>query len=103
MVLERFPLGSAYKSSSGLKTFPSFRDGSLITCGEGVEDILIYLMEFSSPSQIYVNILIPTPGSQNKLHSPSREMLFIFQPLPLSVLDFGPPLPDVFHPLPWKN
>ena len=25
------------------------RDGSLITCGEGVEDILIYLMEFSSP------------------------------------------------------
>ena len=24
-------------------------DGSLITCGEGVEDILIYLMELSSP------------------------------------------------------
>ena len=57
------------------------RDGSLITCGEGVEDILIYLMEFSSPpSQIYVNILIPTPESQNKLLSPSPEMLFIFQP-----------------------
>ena len=25
------------------------RDRSLITCGDGVEDILIYLMEFSSP------------------------------------------------------
>ena len=25
------------------------RDGSLITCGEGMKDILIYLMEFSSP------------------------------------------------------
>ena len=25
------------------------RDGPLITCGEGVEDILIYLMEISSP------------------------------------------------------
>ena len=38
-----------------------------------------------------MNILIPFPGSQNKLHSPSPEMLFIFQPLPLSVLDFDPP------------
>ena len=25
------------------------RDGSLITCGEGVEDILIYLMEIFPP------------------------------------------------------
>ena len=29
--------------------FLSIRDGSLITLGEGVEDILIYLMEISSP------------------------------------------------------
>ena len=28
--------------------FP-LRDESLITCGEGVEDILVYLTEFSSP------------------------------------------------------
>ena len=57
------------------------RDGSLITCGEGVEDILTYLMEFSSPpSQIYVDILIPTPGLQKKLHNPSLEMLFTFHP-----------------------
>ena len=36
-----------------------FRDRPLITCGEGVEDFLIYFMEFSSLSHIYVNILIP--------------------------------------------
>ena len=78
------------------------RDGSLITCGEGVEDILIYLMEFSSPSQIYVYILFPTPGLQKKLHSPSLEMLFIFHPPPSECAEFWYPLPDVFHP-PWKN
>ena len=74
------------------------RDGSLSTCGEGKEDILIYLMEFSSPSQIYVDILIPTPGFQTKLHSPSLEMLFILHPPPSECAEFWYPLPDVFHP-----
>ena len=76
----------------------ALRDGSLITCGEGVEGILIYLMEISSPSQIDVNVLIPTPGFQKKPHSPSLEMLLFFIPPPSECAEFWFPLPDVFHP-----
>ena len=35
-------------SSEAMKydSFTFLRDGLLLTCGEGVEDILVYLMEF---------------------------------------------------------
>ena len=62
---------------------------SLTTWGGGrVEDILIYLMEFSSPSQIYVNISITTPGFQKELLSPSLEMLLVFHPPPSEYVEF---------------
>ena len=48
------------------------RDGSLITFGDGMQDNLIYLMEFSTPSQIYVEILAPTLGLQKKLYAPLK-------------------------------
>ena len=96
-------MGDSCKNLHAFRFTIGIRDGSLITCGEGVEDILIYLMEFSSLSQIYVNILIPTTGFQKKLLSISIKMLFIFHPLPSECAEFWFPLSDVFHPLPWKN
>ena len=62
-----------------------------------MKDILVYLMEFSSPSQIYVIILIPISGFQRKLHSPSLEMLFISHPPLSECAEFWSPLPDIFH------
>ena len=58
--------------------FCKLRDGSLITSGDGVEDILMYFMESLSPAQIYIRILAPTPVLQKKLHTP-----FIFHPTSL--------------------
>ena len=55
-----------------------------------MEDILIYLMEFSSLSQIYVKILLPTLGFQKKLHTPLK-MLFIFDTPPSECAEFWSP------------
>ena len=60
-------------------------------------------MEFSSPSQTYVNILDTAPELQKKLHTTYFKMLFIFHPPPSGCAEFWAPLLDVFHPLPWKN
>ena len=78
------------------------KDRSLITCGEGVEDILTYLMEFSSPLSDLCNYFDPHSKFE-KLHSPSFRMLFIFNPLPSECAEFWSHLPDIFHSLRWKN
>ena len=69
----------------------SVRDRPFITCGERLEDILIYLMEFSSPSQTYVKISVPIPGLQKKLHTPALKCTLFFIPPPLSLQNFGLP------------
>ena len=65
---------------------------TLITCGEGVEDILIYLMEFSSPFSDLCKYF--DPHSRISEETPIVLLLkcfyFLF-PLPLSVQNFGPP------------
>ena len=58
------------------------RDGSLISFGEGVEDIHIYLMEFGPPSQINIKSLVSTPALQMKQHT-HLKLLLIFHPLSL--------------------
>ena len=57
------------------------RNESLITCREGVEDILIYIIKILSPFQICVKSLIPTIGLQKKLHTPSKSFIFHYPSL----------------------
>ena len=56
-------------------------------------------MEFSSPSQIYVRTLVPTPVLQEKLHTPSFKMFFIFHPPSSECAEFWSPAPR-YLPLP---
>ena len=45
------------------------KDRLFITCGKGVEDILIYFTEFSSPSQLYLEVLVPLHHfRENSIH-----------------------------------
>ena len=52
------------------------RGGSLIACGKGVEGNSHIFHGMFTPSQVYVNMLVPTLGLKTKLfiiHSPPSE------------------------------
>ena len=66
-------------------SLPSIRHGSLVTCGEGVEDILVYLIEFLSPLSYLCKSCGPRFRTQEETSYSFLKCSLFLSPLPLGV------------------
>ena len=73
---------------------------AIVNLRVGLEDLLIYLLRFSSPFSALCENFCPLPALQKKFNSPSSKILFVLYPPPPSLCKilgfppkFLPPIP----------